>query len=209
MAMVFRERDGVCIEYEVRGIPGSEKYPYIDHLRTLKEAVAIARTYPEVYADGAATHVVRMYSKRCPNGHKFHHSSGPTHRWRVDSEGLLQLIAYYQHGWRCGKPSCRQDLQAYKAGLPVMPNRATTLRGELLDLASIAERIGLPNASRALVEHSYGRQFLPRFEQKDQGKIEVDSQESTTTSTQAISTHPIWRRIVAKAFGQLTGNRLP
>lgn len=162
MTMRFRERDGVCIEYEVRGIPGSERYPYLNHIPTLKEAVAIAHTYPGVYGDGAATHVIRRYSKKYPEGHEFHHTSHLTHRWRVDSEGRIQLIVYYRRAVR-GETLRRQSSQDYIAALPEMPNRATTLRGELVDLAAIAERIGLHDASRALRNHAYGRQRLPDF----------------------------------------------
>lgn len=57
--MRFRERDGVCVQYEVRGIQGSEAFPYVNDLPSLKEAVAIARRYPGVYRDGSATHVLR------------------------------------------------------------------------------------------------------------------------------------------------------
>lgn len=64
--MRFRERDGVCVQYEVRGIQGSEAFPYVNDLPSLKEAVAIARRYPGVYRDGSATHVLRRYSKRLP-----------------------------------------------------------------------------------------------------------------------------------------------
>lgn len=164
MTMVFRERAGVCIEYEVRGIPDSEQYPYRNHIPTLKEAVAIACTYPGVYGDGAATHVVRRYSKKHPEGHEFDHSSGLTHRWRVDAEGRIQLVMYYRRDWhRAGQPARRMVLQGYKEALPIMPNRATTLLGELLDLASVAEQIGLHDASRALISHSYGRKRLPDF----------------------------------------------
>ena len=200
MTMVFRERDGVCIEYEVRGIPGSEQFPYLDHISRLKEAVAIARSYPGIYGDGAATHVVRRYSKKYPEGHQFHHCSGLTHRWRVDAEGQIQLIVYYRSGWRRGQPSRRLDLQEYKATLPVMPNRATTLRGELLDLASIAERISLHNASQALVEHVYGRQCLPDFSLEDRRNIEGVRGEPVTTHPED-APRPVWRRIIEKVMG--------
>lgn len=200
MTMVFRERDGVCIEYEVRGIPGSEQYPSLDHIPTLKDAVAIARTYPGVYRDGAATHVVRRYSKKYPHGHEFLHCSALTHRWRVDPEGRIQLVAYYRSGWRREQPARRLDLHEYKATLPVMPNRATTLRGELLDLASIAERIGLHDASRALVEHIYGRQCLPDFVLEDRRKIEIEPGELAATPPED-APKPLWRRIIEKAMG--------
>ncbi|MDN0082356.1 hypothetical protein QU487_06265 [Crenobacter sp. SG2305] len=194
MTMVFRERDGVCVEYEVRGIPGSEKYPYLNHIRTLKEAVAIARTYPGIYGDGAATHVVRRYSKQFPEGHEFHHSSGLTHRWRVDAEGRIQLVVYYRSDWRREKPARRLDLQAYMATLGTMPNPATTLRGELSDLARIAERIGLHDASRALREHVYGRRCLPGF------GLGSEQAEPVVPPSKA-DPKPFWRRVIEKAMG--------
>lgn len=85
--MRFRERDGVCVQYEVRGIQGSEAFPYVNDLPSLKEAVAIARRYPGVYRDGSATHVLRRYSKRLPEGSEFHHTSAITHRWASTRTG--------------------------------------------------------------------------------------------------------------------------
>lgn len=193
--MKFRERDGVCISYEVRGIPGSEQFPYIDDVGTLKEAVAIARTYPDVYQDGSATHIVRRYSKKYPDAHQFHHSSGPTHRWRVDTYGQLQLIEAYRREWPC----TRLGVIAYAEKLPAMPNSATTLRGQLLDLASIANRIGLKDAGRALVEHAYGRRCLPDFGRKEEGGCQI-AQEQTKQEHNETADKPVWRRIVDKVL---------
>lgn len=199
MTMVFRGRDGVCIEYEVSGIDGSNQYPYLNHIGTLKEAVAIARAYPGIYGDGAATHIIRRYSKKLPDVHEHHHSSGYTHRWRVDAEGRIQLIVYYNRSWHRDKPKLRLDLQAYKATLPAMPNPATTLQGQLADLASIAERIGLNCASRALQSHIYGWQRLPDFGTKDQKEIGVECVELAAPHA-AIDQKPFWRRVIEKAM---------
>jgi len=158
--MKFRERDGVCVTYQVRGIPGSEQFPYVDDIPSLKEAVTIARTYPGVYGDGAATHVLRSFAKKYPDGHKFHHWSGLTHRWRVDQAGQLQLIVAYS---RFEQPSLRRCPQEYAVGLALMPIRATTLQGELVDLALVAKSIGLHKAAAALTDHVYGRNSLPNF----------------------------------------------
>jgi len=45
--------------YAVRGIANSREFPTVTGLPTLRQAVSIARFHPEVYGDGAATHVVR------------------------------------------------------------------------------------------------------------------------------------------------------
>jgi hypothetical protein len=51
--------------YAVRGLANSREFPTLTGLPTLRQAVAIARFYPGVYGDGAATHVVRMLREDC------------------------------------------------------------------------------------------------------------------------------------------------
>jgi hypothetical protein len=157
MSMTFRDRDDVCVEYEVRGIAGSAEFPYRNGIASLKAAVAIARTYPDVYGDGSATHVFRRYSKRYPVGHQFHHSSGYTHCWRVSSDARLQLIHLYSRGWQ----TSRLDPHKYAESLPLMRYRASTLQGQLVDLSVIARAIGLQEAAKALSAHAFGHEALP------------------------------------------------
>ena len=152
--MRFRARDGVCIQYEVRGIDGSDEYPYRNDVASLKEAVSIARTYPCIYGDGAATHVYRRYSKHNLAGHHF---SGYTHCWRVSVDGHLQPLHLYNRDW----PTSRLDPQRYAKSLPPMCYRASTLQGQMVDLASIAEAIGLHEIAKAISDHAHGRMPLP------------------------------------------------
>ena len=49
----------MCVRYAVRGFSGSRVFPTVTGLPTLRQAVSIARTYPDVYRDGSAMHVVR------------------------------------------------------------------------------------------------------------------------------------------------------
>lgn len=145
------------MQYEVRGVEGSEAFPYRNDIATLKEAVAIARGYPGVYKDGSATHVLRRYSKRYPDGHCFHHTSGYTHCWRVSTDGTIQPIAFYSREWA----TTRVDPQRFASSLPTMPYRASTLQGQLVDLARVAEAVGLFDAAKALSDHAFGWQALP------------------------------------------------
>lgn len=150
--MRFRERDGVCVQYEVRGIQGSEAFPYVNDLPPLKEAVAIARRYPGVYRDGSATHVLRRYSKRLPEGSEFHHTSAITHRWRVYADGTIIPDTLYHRPW----PTTRIDSHAYARALPPMPYRAPDLRGQLHELIAVADAIGLRQAANSLRQHLTG-----------------------------------------------------
>lgn len=156
MTMNFRDRDDVCIQYEVRGIEGSKQFPYRNDIASLKAAVAIARTYPGLYGDGSATHVFRRYSKRYPAGHQFHHESCYTHCWRVSADGQLQPLHLYSRDW----PTSRLDPQKYAESLPSMPYRADTLQGQMVDLARIAHAIGLQEAAKAISDHVHGRKAL-------------------------------------------------
>jgi hypothetical protein len=157
--MRFRERDGACVQYEVRGIAGSAAFPYINDLPSIKAAVAIARTYPGVYRDGSATHVLRRYSKLLPEGGEFHHSSAITHRWRVYADGTLIPDTLYSRPW----PTKRVDSRSYARSLAPMPYCAPDLRGQLYDLAAVAEALGLRDAATALHQHLTGqRQLIAR-----------------------------------------------
>ncbi|WP_219096179.1 hypothetical protein [Pseudomonas sp. UMAB-40] len=82
-------------KYEVRGISNSDDFPYRNDLSTLKQAVEIAKAYPGIYQDGAATHIVRYHSKRGEQGSGVHHTGGITHRWRVFANGRLELLRAY------------------------------------------------------------------------------------------------------------------
>ena len=144
--MKFRDRDGVCVQYEVRGIDGSAEFPYRNDLTSLKAAVALARTYPGIYGDGAATHVLRRYSKRLREGSQGYHCSGYTHRWRVSADGRLQLVTLFGRDW----PTTRLDPQTYARALAPMRYSASTLQGQLVDLVAIAQAIGLQEAAKAI-----------------------------------------------------------
>ncbi len=153
----FRDRDGVCILYEVRGIEGSTDFPYRNYIGSLKEAVAIGRTYPGIYGDGAATHIYRVRLERYPEGHEYHHSSRYTHHWRVGSDGHLQPITFYSRSWS----TKRLAPGDYASSLPAMSYRSNTLEGQLVDLANVARAIGLKLAADAVVSHVHGWQPLP------------------------------------------------
>lgn len=185
--MQFREDGGFSITYDVGGVAGSAQFPYRHDIPSLKEAVAIARTYPGVYLDGAATHITRQYTKPYHDGKEARYLTYNTHRWRVDPAGNLQLIVNYRHG---RGPTCRLDPAMYLETLSPMPNRATTLQGELVDLAAIAKRIGLDNAAIALLAHVYGRRRLQEFEQF----TEHESSGRVAAFTPIPDSKPIWRR---------------
>lgn len=152
MSMRFRDRDGACVQYEVRGIDRSEDFPYRNDITSLKAAVAIARTYPGIYRDGAATHVLRRVSKRILEGQQYQYQSGYTHRWRVFADGELQPITLYRREWA----TSRLDVQQYARSLAPLRYRASSLQTQLVDLATVAEAIGLQEAAKALSDHALG-----------------------------------------------------
>ncbi len=145
--MKFRERDGVCVTYDVSGQSDDGEFPYVNDLPTLKEAVAIAKTYPGIYEDGSATHITRRFAKLYPPGSKFHHHAGRTHRWRVSSEGKLMLDVAYSRPWK----TTRIGMSDYCQSLPKPPMVAETLQGQLRDLAVIAGHIGMLDAEKELL----------------------------------------------------------
>lgn len=83
-----------CVEYGIQGIPGDPDFLYVDGVPSLRKAIAIAKLYPNVYRDGAATHVLRRITRRDKEdpARKW---TGLTHRWRVFQDGSLELMVVY------------------------------------------------------------------------------------------------------------------
>jgi len=148
--MYFRERDGVCVTYEVRGYPGSEQYPYVNDLPTLRAAIEIAKSYP-VQQNGSRTDIVRQYAKLLPPGSEYHHRSGPTHRWRVEANGGLLLVVVFSRNW----PTTRIGMDQYGKSISKPRTVATCLKGQLWDLAMIADNIGMKEAHDELLALIY------------------------------------------------------
>lgn len=157
--MNFRERDGMCIQYEVRGIPDSVDFPYVNDLTTLKAAIEIGRTYPDIYSDGSATHIVRRYSKLLEPGKRARYESGFTHRWRVDRDGRLQLLVSYSRT----KERRHENLHDFAKSLPKLKYPAASVHTQLADLAVFAEAMGLVEAADAISRHVYGWSAMPQF----------------------------------------------
>ena len=61
----FSVRNGIRVQYLVSGIENSD-HPWVHGIPSLKAAVAIAKTYPDVYGDGSATHITRRLDKLAP-----------------------------------------------------------------------------------------------------------------------------------------------
>lgn len=179
MSMVFRERDGVCIQYHVSGLNDSDEQPYVNGLTSLKEAVAIARGYKDTCGTGYATTIKRSYAKRCPEGSGYHHSEGLTHCWEVTREWRLRLQQAYN---RWGQPPSKIGWAEYVRSLPLPPRnlRSTTLDQQLFDLEMIAHRLGMREAVHYMFNERLKRialrneseapnDFRPREVQQDLG----------------------------------------
>ena len=157
--MQFRERDGVCIQYDVRGKQNSVEYPYVNDLPTLRAAIEIGKTYPDIYGDGSATHIVRRYSRLLEPGKSLQYMSGDTHRWRVDRDGRLQLLVSYSRA-----TDRRRENQAdFAKSLPKMRYPATSVHTQLVDLALFADAMGLREAAKAISNHVHGWSPMPEF----------------------------------------------
>lgn len=141
---------GIRVSYDVRGIPGSAEFPYVNDIATLKEAVAIAKVYPGVYRDGGATHIVRRFSRLAPDGADFHHSGGSTHRFRVFPDGRLQRLIVYS--WPFGRR--KQGFHDWLRNLPAPSSERAdhTIEAELGDVATIASCLRYYEAERVLRE---------------------------------------------------------
>ncbi len=83
------------IHYEVLG-NGTAAFPFITDIASLREAVAIARTYPGVFKDGAATHILRNCegsSKRAdPSASSEECHCKYTHRLGVLPDGTVKRL---------------------------------------------------------------------------------------------------------------------
>jgi len=176
MTAGFRERDGGRVTYDVRGIPGRGDCPYVNDIPSLKEAVAIGRSYPEVYGDGASTQIVRNYAKLFPVGSEFHHRSGATHRWRVMPDGAIQLMCAYSRPW----PTSRVGRNEFIGEMKRMPYPAHGAHTQLSDLASVARQLGLEEAHRELREFLRAKRYRsntdpePLATARDSGRDSVD-----------------------------------
>lgn len=183
---VFRLRDGVRISYDVRGIPDSEEFPYVNDLPSLKIAVAIAKRYPGIYGDGSTTHIVRNYAKLSPPGSGYHHSSASTHRWRVSPDGNLVLDIAYHRPWK----TTRMGMGQYCSSLPKPYAVANNLEGQLHDLARIAEHLGMKEASKELLA-----QLHPWRRLAIQAEMSNPENESPQQDEQVASW---WKRVLSK-----------
>lgn len=163
----WRERSHVpdnrmsCVEYTVSGTDSDPDFPYVDGVPTLREAIAIARQYPGIYHDGAATHVVRRATRRV-EGDPTVKGTGHTHRWRVFPDGKLELLIAYRTNRRNGTAvglsdwvtkiehpaTFRRDRDVFRGGKPVVYGKP--LVTELTDLSAIARQLGYAKAIDAI-----------------------------------------------------------
>jgi len=136
------------VTYDVAGTNGRSEYPYISGITSLKEAVAVAKRYPNIYGDGAATHIVRSIECLHPDSAQTYCSRGATHRWRVFADGYIELLLVYQ--W----PFARQKsgLMQWRQSLPLPPFRHVdhSLQTELHDLIAVAEQFGYRKAAESV-----------------------------------------------------------
>ena len=140
-------------EYSVMGIPNSKEFPYHNGLKTLKEAVKIAKTYRDVYGDGSATHVIRHVCIRAEVDGGYSHSSGMSHRWRIFSDGRMERLMVSSH---CPFERKTFGIHEWIYKIPKPPgitalifnNRSLTT--ELSDLESICNNIDFTKASSFL-----------------------------------------------------------
>ncbi len=143
-----KDASGHRVTYDVAGTNSGSEYPYINGLSSLKEAIAIAKSYPNIYGDGAATHIVRSLECLHPKGSHTHCTRGATHRWRVFADGHIELLVVYQ--W----PFARQKsgLMQWRQNLPLPPSRHTehSLQTELHDLMQVAEQLGYRKAAESV-----------------------------------------------------------
>jgi hypothetical protein len=145
-----------CVEYAVSGTTSDPDFPYVDGVPTLREAITIARLYPGIYHDGAATHIVRRTTRRVesdPNAR----STGLTHRWRVFPDGQFELLVAYGtkrpnlSGWleQIEHPATvRHASRAFRSDHPAFAFKP--LATELTDLSAIARQLGYAQAVDAI-----------------------------------------------------------
>lgn len=105
MESITRTHKKGQIHYEVIG-NGTRAFPFVTDIKTLGEAIAIASSYPEVFKDGAATHVLehmegdsvsRVHSEQTKN-----HSCRYTRRWKVFSDGAsAQIPIHFKRSSPC------------------------------------------------------------------------------------------------------------
>lgn len=151
-AAVFRARDGVKITYDVRGVADSVEYPYVNDLPSLKLAVGTARSYPDVYRDGSATHITRTRTELAPPGASCRCRSSITHRWRVFPNGRMELLVRYRPGklHRQGVYDWMQTLPLPPAGSWTQRQALRSLKTEMADMAMVANRLGYKTAAYTL-----------------------------------------------------------
>lgn len=196
--MQFRGRDGVCIQYDVRGRQDSVEYPYVNDLPTLRAAVAIAKTYPDIYGDGSATHIVRRYSRLLEPGKSQRHMTGNTHRWRVDRDGRLQLLVSYSRTTE----RRRENPADFAKSLPKMKHPATSVHTQLVDLATFADAMGLNEAAKAISNHVHGWSPMPEFAQFKSSQTTLgrtDSGDSLHKPPVEAANDSLWTRLASWA----------
>lgn len=125
--------------YAVRGLTDSRQYPTVTGLPTLRQAVALARFYPDIYGDGAATHVVRSRTVAAPPGAL--PQSGSTQRWRIYPDGRLELLMAYD--WQRGEAEAEPTSPARAAAMRPLPKLLNCVR-QLLVYRSWGLHITLP-----------------------------------------------------------------
>ncbi|MCM2485649.1 hypothetical protein ACVCIC_01115 [Burkholderia glumae] len=140
------------IRYSVIGSNSDAEFPYVDGIPSLRDAIDLARIYPGIYHDGAATHILREVTRRAEGARFF---TGLTHRWRAFPDGQIELLLHYSrhrrdstrvglYGWQncIGSPPPLRGATTFDSGKP--------LGAELSDLRGIAHRIGYMKAAEAL-----------------------------------------------------------
>jgi hypothetical protein len=155
--------------YAVRGLAGSREFPTVTGLPNLRQAVAIARSYPDIYGDGSATHVVRDRAVPAPLGAA--PRSGSTERWRVYPDGRLELLLAYH--WQRGGAEAEPVS-------PARPAAATALRRLLAWLRQrlIRQPWGLPH-NIAVSARSTCERRAPTLEKRSQAESAQDQKEET------------------------------
>ncbi len=145
-----------CAEYDVSGTNSDPDFPYVSGVPTLREAIAIARLYPGMYHDGAATHITRGATRRdeVEPDRKW---TGLTHRWRVFPDGTIELLVAYRtkhpnlSNWleQIEHPATvRRAGRPFRSGQPAFARKP--LVTELTDLSAIARQLGYAQAIDAI-----------------------------------------------------------
>ncbi len=75
-------------EYSISGMGGNKDYPYVNDIKTISEAVDIAKHYPDIYKDGYATHISRTMTV---TGYG-QSVTGMTHEYGITTNGDIEVL---------------------------------------------------------------------------------------------------------------------